>query len=369
MKRRKMRLLIPVIILIQLLLSFPTQACSSFAYYGDQTFYGMNWDYYPGYDATFYIKSTGDMKVFNVFNKDGYDFTGMNTKGLFAAQQMVTPEEESGFTHKQSGYDTVLMKDLYIKSLYNFSTIDEINEFLQNKRVMHTMVEHHTLFADKSGLAQVVEVGKDKNMITGMEDNFIIMTNFMNYFYADTYYKEISARGSDRYIAGYDYMLENIDSFDLEKGVEMLETMKCEEPGFYTLCSFLYEPETNSVYVAVDRDFDKLWKISIMEETAETFKGFESPMKIKIERGIKHSDLKELTYYNTQTIEAFEDLFIIKPAKDIELNEASKAYHKEISQKKVLMAGLFLIVPVCVILSFKRKKSNTKTVDQSSQKL
>lgn len=234
MKRRKMRLLIPVIILIQRLLSFPTQACSSFAYYGDQTFYGMNWDYYPGYDATFYIKSTGDMKVFNVFNKDGYDFTGMNTKGLFAAQQMVTPEEES---------------------------------------------------------------------------------------------------------------------------------------GFYTLCSFLYEPETNSVYVAVDRDFDKLWKISIMEETAETFKGFESPMKIKIERGIKLSDLKELTYYNTQTIEAFEDLFIIKPAKDIELNEASKAYHKEISQKKVLMAGLFLIVPVCVILSFKRKKSNTKTVDQSSQKL
>ena len=82
--------------------------------------------------------------------------------------------------------------------------------------------------------------------------------------------------------------------------------------------------ETNSIYVAVDRDFDKLWKISIMEETAETFKGFESPMKIKIERGIKLSDLKELTYYNTQTIEAFEDLFIIKPAKILNLTKSQK---------------------------------------------
>ena len=351
-------------IIIMLLCScLPVQACSSFAYYGDQTLYGMNWDYYTGYDATIFIKTIDDIKVFNVFNKDGYDFTGMNTNGLFAAQQMVTPEEKPGFIQNQANaeLETISMKDLYSTSLYKFSEIGEINEFMQNKRVTHTMVEHHTMFADKSGSAQVVEVGKDKNMITSIQDKFIIMTNFMNYYYADTDYKKIVARGSDRYIAGYDFMLENIDTFDFAKGMEMLKAMKCEETGFYTLCSFLYKPETDCVYVAVNRDFDKIWKISIWEETAETFKGFESPLKIKIDGSIKLSDLKELTYYNPQTLEAFENKFIVKPASNIKLNETSKMYHRQAGQKKIfyIAIGIFLIGLPCIILFSKRRRAKT----------
>ncbi|MGI6086176.1 MAG: hypothetical protein ACOYIF_12220 [Acetivibrionales bacterium] len=283
----------------------------------------------------------------------------MNTNGLFAAQQIVTPEEKPGFIQKD--VETIAIKDLYSTALYKLSVIEEINEFLQDKRVIHTMVEHHTMFADKSGSAQVVEVGKDKNMITSIKDKFIIMTNFMNYYYADTEYEKISARGSNRYIAGCDFMLKNIDDFDLAKGIEMLKAMKCEEVGFYTLCSFLYEAETNCVYVAVNRDFDKLWKISIMEETAETFKGFESPMKIKIDESIKLSDLKELTYYNPKALKAFENAFIVKPAQNIELNETSKTYQEQVGQKKIysIMIGFFIIVPTCVILVSKRKSAKT----------
>lgn len=276
-------------------------ACSSFAYYGDKVYYGMNWDYYPNYDATFYISEVNNMKVFTVFDQDGADFTGMNTEGFFAAQIMVTPTEKFGVLRELQNktLKRIQMKDLYRESLYKYSKLEQVDDYLRDKRLLYSTTELHTMFADKFGFAQVIEVGEHENMITKLKDKFLIMSNFTNYYFEDTDYKKIAARGSDRYIAGYDYMLKNIDNFDLNKGIGMLEAMKCDDMSFHTLCSFLYEPATNSVYIAISRDFSKVWRLSINNGTIETYRGFDEPMKIAVD-SIRLSDLKKLSVHDSE---------------------------------------------------------------------
>ncbi|MGI6084907.1 MAG: hypothetical protein ACOYIF_05615 [Acetivibrionales bacterium] len=191
------------------------------------------------------------------------------------------------------------MKDVFRKALYNYANVEQDNDYLKDKIIFYSQTEMHDMFADINGTSQIVEVGKDKNMISPIQDKFLIMSNFSYYYFKDMPYKEINAKGADRYIAGYDYVANNIEQFDLINGMEMLEAMKCEDNSFYTLGSFLYEPDTNSVYIAVNRDFDKIWKVSIQDETIESYKGFDEPIKIKINQKIKLSDLKKMAEYKT----------------------------------------------------------------------
>lgn len=280
-------------------------ACSSFAVYGDKTYYGMNWDYYAHYDATIQIQKVNEMKIFVVYDQDGNDFTGMNTKGLFASKIMEYPAEDFGLFHEtgDNKLRRIEMKDVFRKALYNFSSIDEVNDYLKDKRIIYSQTKLHDMFADLNGHAQIVEVGRDQNIISSIEEKFLIMSNFTSYYYKGTPYREINDKGADRYISGYEYAIHNIGNFDLDNGLQMLEAMKCADNSFYTLGSFLFEPETNCVYIAVNRDFDKIWKVSVQDETIESYKGFEKPIKIKFDQKIKLSDLKKLSNNNEKSTE------------------------------------------------------------------
>lgn len=287
-------------------------ACSTFAIYGDKIYYGMNWDYYPGYDATIYINKAKDMKVFCVFDQDGNHFTGFNTKGMFVNEIMVYPKEDFGIINgfKHNGLKKISMKDVFEEALYKYSKVEEINGYLKDKKL--TNLNTHDMFADRFGKAEAVEAGKDKNMITRNKDKFFLMSNFSLYYYKNIDYKNIFDRGSDRYIAGYDYILKNFNGFNISKGIEMLKAMKCIDVNFNTLCSFLYEQETNCVYIAINMDYSKVWKLSIQDETIETYKGFKTPMKVKINGNISLSDLKKLSTYNPSALKKFGNRFIIK---------------------------------------------------------
>lgn len=334
-------------------------ACSTFVVYGEKIYYGMNWDYYIGTDSSFYIISKDNMKVFNACDEEGSSFTGYNTKGLFANKIMVYPIEKFGALSdfNKKSLEIIDMRNLYEKALFNYSSVDEINEYIKDKKVMGTQMDMHNIFADVYGKAEAVEVGKDENMITAIDkEPFFLAANFSKYYYKNVDYKDIRDKSSDRYIAGYDYILENYKDFDVFRGIGMLEAMKCEESGFNTLCSFLYEPSTNSVYIAISRDYNRIWKISIDDETIETFAGFENQMKFKMGKSIKLSDLKKISNYDMSTINKFEDKFLIKP--DPNLNLVSKEFKDDIEMgesKKVIVIAVIIIGIIFIIIKINKK--------------
>ena len=52
--------------------------------------------------------------------------------------------------------------------------------FLADKRIVHWSRTLHDLFADLYGNAMVVEAGDEENVVTRIEDDLLVMTNFPN---------------------------------------------------------------------------------------------------------------------------------------------------------------------------------------------
>jgi hypothetical protein len=268
-------------------------ACSSFAVYSNEILYGMNFDY-PEVEIRFTIQDRGDMKIFLMeFEQEGgYASTvGMNSQGLFASCQMLFPEREYA---PRSNERDVYTWEVFDEALFGFQSVAEVNEFIRDRRVLDWSVTLHDLFADVGGDAMVVEPGDRENLITPIEGDFIVMTNFPNADYADVSYTDVEGVGADRYKLAYEHILDNLEMFDVEAGLEVLE--KAISMGDYaTLSSMIFDPKQGEVYIALDRDFTRIWKASIGDETIETYAGYDRFESTRLDvSGVLASDLKML---------------------------------------------------------------------------
>ncbi len=279
------------------------QACTSFALYGREIFYAMNFDF-DFIPLKFWIESVYRMKVFHMaflyepYIKDGTakdyfaNTCGMNSEGLFCACHEIEPYIE--------GYDIPGQNEIHIgdqyEALSKFSNIEDTHNFIKSKTaVQYKGPSLHNLFADKTKKALVAETNNSRNIITSMDSNFIIMSNFGNYTLHGKSYQEAVGVGAERYQLAHEYISENINRFNIEKGFTLLDKIYCRDKGCKTYCSMLFHPETNSVFIALKRNMDKIWKISLLEQTVETFSGYERYEKKQIGvQGIISNDLEAL---------------------------------------------------------------------------
>jgi len=267
-------------------------ACTSFAVYADETFYGMNFDY-PDTEVKFSIYPSGDRKVFQMEFRDGDGFSataGMNSAGLFSSCQMLFPEVPEAIS---PGPDDVYPWQVYRRALFDFERVEEVTAFLADKRVVHWSRTLHDLFADLDGNAMVVEAGDEENVITGIEDGLLVMTNFPNGDFVGRGYEHVEGVGAERYKIAYENISEHMAAFDVERGLETLE--KAVSSGDYpTQASMLFEPEAGEVYIALKKDFGRIWKVSIADQTIEIYSGFGKARKMDLDAGgVLASDLEK----------------------------------------------------------------------------
>lgn len=131
-----------------------------------------------------------------------------------------------------------------------FKKAGKTSEFFKilNKRVisyprnpLYPDLGLHTLIADKTGDALILEEGNDANVVTPIHDDFIIMTNFPNGDFKHANYDKVYGIGADRYICAHE----------------------------------------NEIYISFKKDRIKQWKISINEKTIQSLDGLLSNNKIQ----------------------------------------------------------------------------------------
>lgn len=272
--------------------AFPSLACTSFAVYRDHTLYGMNFDY-PDVPVRYSIGQYGDVAAFDVsfdFNGNYVPISGMNKDGLFMAVQMLYPEQIG--SDADNGAD---LQAFAVDAVSRFSSMEQVHAALNGRLLMNTYVSLHCMLADKFGAAAVLEPGADQNRVTKNPDDYLVMTNFPN---ADAYNpdtQQMEGVDCERYIAADAYIEQNKDSFDIEDGLETLKRTIQTEGGYPTQTSMVYDPVNGEIYIAVHGDFERIWKVSLEEETIESYRGFEQPIKLKLyEEGITAQELNEL---------------------------------------------------------------------------
>jgi len=273
-------------------------ACTSFAVYSNNIYYGMNFDY-PEVEMRFLITQNDVNKFFHLqFYSNGYwsSTVGMNSNGFFSSCQMLYPEVSNW--HNPSD-DEITIGQLFYNSLLSFDSTNTIINYFDTSdtKVIHSYgITLHDLFADKYGDAITLEVGDPDPLITEQENNFIIMTNFPNSEFVGQPYTNVQGVGADRYIAAYEYINDNIDDFDYTDGIEALHQTIQATGGYRTQCSFLFNPVDLEIYIVLKRNFDNIWRVDLENETIETFMGFDFYRIMDIgDNGILVSELEDIT--------------------------------------------------------------------------
>jgi hypothetical protein len=288
-----------IIIIFLSICDLRTNACTSFAVYSSEIWYGMNFDY-PNVDLKFSIYKTNNRKVFLAQFGSGDYIAYMNDSGLFANYQMLY------YNHGEpvfpSGSNTLGLIDLNYYSLNQLSTVNEIINYIGTKLIVRSWGRNlHSLFSDKNSNAIVVEPFDSCNGITYLSDGFIVMTNFPNYDFPGMNYNSVYGVGADRYKTAFAYIQEHKSGFGLNDGFETLRRTVQSTGDYPTLISLLFDPLKMEIYFCLNRDFSEVWKISLKNETIETFSGFAVQQITKLdENGIWSYDLP---YIVTSTLE------------------------------------------------------------------
>lgn len=261
--------------------------CTSFAVYSqEKAIYGMNFDT-EEVDLQLKVNRYNDMSLFYFAALAGNKYrniAGFNSEGLFICTQAV--KYSTGF---KSGCDENDWSafDIFDEALRKTRRTSEFLGIL-NKRVisyprnpLYPDLGLHTIIADKTGDALILEEGNETNRVTPIRHDYIVMTNFPNGDFKEADYDKVYGIGADRYICAHEYIHNHIHSFGIKEAFEVLSKTSQEN----TLCSIVYAPTQNEIYLSFKKDLRKKWKISIIEQTIQSLEGFLSNNKIQFTNG------------------------------------------------------------------------------------
>lgn len=280
------------------LFSGTVYACTSFAVYSNQVYYGMNFDFI-NLPIKFLLSVNGDIRTFHLAferamgeMKFFVNTAGMNNKGLFSSCQELHPENN---TPPEKTDTNMFTFELY-EAIANSQSAQEIKRIGQKLPIIDMPgITLHNLFADKSGEAFVTESGNSNTVFTRIKGDFIVMTNFSNHSLAGEQYTAAKGEGADRYITACDYLRQHAADFSIDKGFELLSMCCNKNPQYPTMVSMVFDPQKSEVYIVMERNFLKILKLSIQNGTIEPFKGYEKNNVLSLPSGtdgILAEDLK-----------------------------------------------------------------------------
>lgn len=274
--------------------------CTSFVVYKNRPIYAMNFDLWES-DARIRIDSGGSIPCFFYeVNHTGefLETAGMNTKGLFGNFQGNLSDKHVNVIPDDS---CIKVEQLYRQVMPSTDSLETVKKIIEQKTVIYPPIppeynKLHNMFADSQGNALILETADGKNDITVMDKDFLVMTNFPMGQFKDIAYTDIKGAGSERYITAYDALLKS-NSFDIENAFELLAKTAQKEEAWETLMSMVFVPDEVSVYFAVKRNYNKVWKVDIEKNLLLSYRGFDSFKSMVINSsGININDLQ--TLYN-----------------------------------------------------------------------
>jgi len=219
----------------------------------------------------------------------------MNEDGFFTTVQVHEPGEPYSM-RVQEGVETV--PGLAMWTPHVFGRVQDIRDIAETSQLIHAYGSFHSLYADATGDAMVLELIGNEVIYTNIEGKFLVMTNFPNAYLADTpleTLQKIPYGGVDRYEAAYHYIEEHVDTFTAEDGLAALELAVNKNYYSPTAYSVVFDPSNQSIYLTIRADYEHVWRVKMDERVVESHKGFDNLISLDIDdEGI---NLKTLAAY------------------------------------------------------------------------
>lgn len=277
-----------VLVLVALMLQTNSaQSCTGFIVDGEDTIYGMNFDFYTD-DIRFFIEESGGMKIFYMaFGQDDYyvPTVGMNSEGVFASLQELYPVTE---VNRQADENQEFVYMLFYDALYQ-RNLDLAVQNAKEREIINGDVSIHLLMGDHHGKSYVVEPGIG-NVFPRENPDYHVMTNFSHAENQGLDRIEVQGVGSDRYRYACDVIEEAGSSFTKDDAFKTLKKSAQLTGSYRTQSSLVFDPDNTLVYVSLKGDFTKKWKIDMNEKTIETYSGYDGYSSYELSEEGVHMD-------------------------------------------------------------------------------
>lgn len=224
------------------------------------------------------------------------DSVCMNSLGMFSNYQFLVPNNNIEIPKPKS--NKIAAGNLFSQSQMYFGTVSGLINRIDNKTVYYNdsfgVFRLHNMFADKKGQAIILEASENSNAISSIHDKFIVMTNFPVYEFEGKHYSDVQGDGSDRYKIAHEEIIKNKNDFGVDQAFDVLKKVRHTSEYYPTVCSLVFDPNRLYVYIALFGIFEKTWRVSIFENTVESYTGFDKTYKFKIgTKGILASELEK----------------------------------------------------------------------------
>lgn len=255
--RKRLFAIVLCLLMMQTLL---VSACTGFVYFGDETVYGMNFDF-PDTELLFRVDEVDGVKVFSMAFDAGGEYVPtvrFNSAGLFISEQMQYPDMTKIKTLGEGQY---YIGDVS-PNVETYDSVERVLEFVSDKQLVQRNVTVHDLYADTQGHAVVLEAGEDQNQVTSIDGKFLVMTNFPQ---TDTIGKapeDVLGAGADRYQKAYQLLAGGSDQSPPELGWSVLNDTR-QSGSYSTQCSLIFLPEKNEARILLKNDSDRIWILNI----------------------------------------------------------------------------------------------------------
>ena len=255
MIKMRLALLLLIIFLTFFLPLGNADACTSFAVYSNQVYYGMNFDY-ANLPMKFLISVNGDIRTFYLAFERRFgemkffvNTVGMNDRGLFSSCQELHPMDDT----PREKTDANLYTFELFEAIGSCGSVEDIEEIGRNHPLVNMPgVTLHNLFADTSGRAMVTEATDSDTAIIPIKNNFMVMTNFPNQSMIGKPYQQAQGKGDQRYILCHEYLQKHAVDFTIEKGFHLLSMCRNKIPSTQKPFPWFLNPK--------NRRFISFWK-------------------------------------------------------------------------------------------------------------
>jgi hypothetical protein len=252
----------------------------------------MNFDF-PEVPLRFTIENGRHGEVFHLsFGQEGefWETSGMNRAGLFVSGQILA----ATFEIQPSPHEALVHPhEIFVRALHHARRVEEVPELICGRRLAYTTKRKgHQFYAGREGGALIVEPGPDGNVFTWPREAFAVMTNFPVWTVTGKAIDAVTGVGSNRYKTAHRLITENHPHFGIPEAFETLQRTAMSGGQFTTQSSMVCDPLAGEVYIAIRRDYTRIWKANLAERTLSAFAGIKQNIKLPLgEAGISDAVL------------------------------------------------------------------------------
>ena len=143
-----------------------------------------------------------------------------------------------------------------------------------NRRLAYTTLRKgHQLYADARGNTCVIEPGPNSNRVYPLTGCNTVLTNNLFERQRVRAAEAMQRLGVDRYQIAHQWIRERGANFTVADGFELLHRTMLTRGRFTTQCSIIIDPGEAEIYLALKKDFQHIWKISLTERTLQPVNG------------------------------------------------------------------------------------------------